>query len=220
MLKLVSIVKLNAPGLSISPHVVVGQHWLSARTHRLWSLLSLFSYQRELWVDAGQRRVRVRERKWWKTRETLVSIDAIEHIDYRYIGLPTAFFAHVRRYNQTTLETADRMDRFQVSLVLKSGEHLPLFTFIGEGAVSTGIVGSLLGDSWLDLEGKQEEQARTFVEHLMRLTQLGLGPSLPQQAAERRGMRCFQCGQVNAPRPRCLYCGAALQGGSSIASSG
>ncbi|HTV17622.1 MAG TPA: hypothetical protein VMG12_03100 [Polyangiaceae bacterium] len=215
-----SIVKLNAPGLSIAPHVVVGQNWLSARTHRLWSLLSLFSYQRELWVDAGQRRVRLRERKWWKTREMQLGIDAIDHIDYRYIGLPTAFYPHVQRYRQTTLETADRMDRFQIALVLKSGEHLPLFTFIGEGSVSTGLVGTLLGDSWLDLEGKQEEQARGFVEHLMRLTQLGLGPSLPRQAAERRGMRCFQCGQTNAPRARCLYCGAALEGGSSAPSHG
>ena len=215
-----SIVKLNAPGLSIAPHVVAGQHWLAARTHRLWSLLSLFSYQREVWVDARQRQVRLRERKWWKTRDRRLSFDELDHIEYRYVGLPTAFFPYLRRYRQTTLETADRMDRFLVSLALKSGEHLPLFTFVGEGSVSTGLVGTLMGDSWLDLEGRQEEQARSFVDHLTRLTQLGLGPSLPRQAAERRGMRCFRCGQLNAPRARCLYCGAALEGGGSVASSG
>jgi hypothetical protein len=215
----VSIVKVSSGALSLAPHVVVGRNWLMARTHGLWSLLSLFSYQRELWVDGTQRQIRLRERKWWKTRETRLGIDAIDHIDYRYFGLPTSFFTS-HQAGRMTAETGDRMDRFVVELALKSGEHLPLFTFIGEGAVTTGALGTLLGDDWLDAEGKQEEEARGFVEHLMRLTRLGLSPSLPQQAAERRGTRCPQCGQLNAPRTRCLYCGASLEAGSSAASSG
>jgi hypothetical protein len=189
-----------------------------ARTHRLWSLLSLFSYQRVLWVDAGQRQIRLRERSWWKTRETRLSIDAVDHIEYRYFGLPTSFFTTYRA-GRITAETADRVDRFAVGLVLKSGEHLPLFTFIGEGAAATGVLGTLLGDDWLDMEGKQEAEARGFVDHLMRLTKLGLNPSLPRQVAERRGTRCSQCGQLNAPRSACLYCGAALEAPRSAASS-
>jgi hypothetical protein len=214
-----SIVKVSSGALSLAPHVVIGQNWLTARTHRLWELLSLFSFQRVLWVDAGQRQVRLRERRWWKTRETRLSIDAIDHIEYRYLGLPTSFFTSYRA-GRMTAETGDRLDRFVVGLVLKSGEHVPLFTFIGEGAVTTGTLGALLGDDWLDMEGKQEQEARGFVEHLMRLTKLGLNPSLPRQAAERRGTRCPQCGQLNAPRARCLYCGAALQAGRSIAPNG
>jgi hypothetical protein len=213
----VSLVKWSSGALSIAPHVVVGQNWLMARTHRLWSLLSLFSYQRELWVDGAQRQLRLRERMGWKTREKRVRVDAIDHIEYRYAGLLTSFFTSYDR-SQTTLETSDRLDSFTVGLVLKSGEHLPLFTFFGEGAVTTGALGTLLGDAWLDLEGQQEQEARGFVEHLMRLTQLGLGPSLPRQAAERRGTRCPQCNQLNAPRARCLYCGAELEAGRSAAS--
>jgi len=212
-------VKVKAPGLSIAPRVVIGQNWLSARTHRFWSLLSLFSYQREMWVDGTQRQVRLRERKWWKTRETQVAIDAIDHIEYRYFGLPTSFFMTPRRGN-SSVETGDRIDRFVVSLALKSGALLPLFTFIGEGAVTTGAIGALMGDSWVDVEGKQEDEARGFVEHLMRLTKLGLSPSLPRQAAERRGTRCGQCNQLNAPRARCLYCGATLVAQGSMAPGG
>lgn len=211
-----SIVKVSSGALSLAPHVTFGQNWLTARTHRLWEVLSLFSFQRVLWVDAGRRQVRLRERRWWKTRETQLSIDAIDHIEYRYLALPTSFFTSYGAWRMTA-ETGDRLDRFAVSLVLKSGEHLPLFTFIGEGAVMTGTFGALLGDDWLDMEGKQEQEARGFVEHLMRLTKLGLNPSLPRQAAERRGTRCPQCGQLNAPRARCLYCGAALPAGSSAA---
>jgi hypothetical protein len=191
-------VKWSAGAFSIAPYVVVGQRWLMARTHRIWLLLSLFSYQRELWVDAGQRQVRVRE---------------------RYFGLPTSFFTYYRA-GRMTAETGDRVDRFVVGLALKSGEHLPLFTFMGEGAVATGALGTLLGDDWLDMEGQQEHETRGFVERLMRLTKLGLNPSLPRQAAERLGSRCPQCGQLNAPRARCLYCGAALEARSSTAPGG
>lgn len=204
---------------SVAPRVVVGQRWLTARTHRLWSLMSLFSYQRELWVDAGQRQIRLRERIWWRTRETRLSIDAVDHIEYRYFGLSTSFFTSFGGGRLTT-ETADRVDRFKVGLVLKSGECLPLFTFIGEGAAATGVMGTLLGDGWLDMEGQQEQESRGFVDHLMRLTKLGLGPSLPRQVAERRGTRCSQCGQLNAPRGRCLYCGGELHALSPTGSSG
>jgi hypothetical protein len=214
-----SIVKLNAPWLSIAPHVVVGQNWLMARTHRLWSVLSLLSYQRVLWVDGNQRQIRLCERRWWQAREKRLSFDAIDHINYRYGGLPTSFFTFARA-GQVTAETSDRLDRFVIELVLKDGEHLPLFTFVGEGAVTTGAFGTLLGDDWLDLEGKQEEQARSFVEHLMRLTKLGLSPSLPRQVARRRGTRCPQCGQLNAPRARCLYCGAPLDAENSAPTCG
>jgi hypothetical protein len=210
----VSIVKWSSGAFSIAPYVVVGQRWLMARTHRLWSLLSLFSYQRVLWVDAGQRQLRLLERSWWKTRETRLSVDAIDHIEYGYFGLPTSFITNYRA-GRMMADTSDRVDRFVVGLALKNGEHLPLFTFIGEGASMTGALGTLIGDDWLDMEGQQEQEARGFVEHLMRLTKLGLNPTLPRQAAERRGTRCPECGQLNAPRARCLYCGAALEARSS-----
>lgn len=205
-----SILKLSTSALSIVPHVVVGQNWLTARTHRLWSLLSLLSYRRELWVDQNQRRLRLRERRWWRALETEIAVDAIDHIEYQYKGFATSFFfaPHAGRLGA---QAADGIDRYVVRLVLKNGDRLPLFTFIGEGARMTGAVGALLGDGWLDAEGKQEEEARGFVQQLMRLTKLGLGPSLPRQVAERRGTRCPRCSQLNAPRVRCLYCGAALE---------
>lgn len=214
----VSIVKLRAGVFSIAPRVVVGERWMQARTHRLWSVLSLFSFERELYVDMNRRQLRLRERRWWRARERLLGIDAIDHIEYRYEGWATSFFTSFRS-SRLSLETADRVDRFAVGLVLKNGEHLPLFTFVGEGAAMTGGLGVLLGDNWLDCEGTQEQDARGFIDHLTRLTKLGLGPSLPRQVAERRGVCCPQCGQRNAPRPRCLYCGAALEGGASAAPS-
>ncbi len=210
----VSIVNWRSSVLSVAPRVTVASTWLVAQNHWLWSVLSLASFRRELRVDAVRKQIWLSVRRGWVTRITQLSVDAVDHIGYRYVPWVTQAFLSFRD-RRLTLEAGDRLERFSVELVLRDGGSLPLFSFVGEGAVMSGAIGVLMGDDWLDLEGDQEEQSRQFVRHLMRLTGLGIGPRLPREVAERRGPRCPRCRQLNAPQPRCLYCGARLEGSNA-----
>ena len=73
-------------------------------------------------------------------------------------------------YNSVTLQKTDEMDEFIVSLELYSRDIVKIFSFIGEGAVNTGITGVLLGDDLVDSRGDQEERSRTYVELLTAFT--------------------------------------------------
>jgi hypothetical protein len=205
----VSIVNWRTSALSFVPRVVVADNWLMARTHRLWSVLSLGSYQRMLRVDARSERLWLRKRLWWRPVTREVAFAEIDHIAYRFAPFVTEFFASGRD-GRLTLESADQLERYTLELVLLSGEILPLFSFVGEGAVMTGALGVLLGDEWLDMEGTQDEDSRALVRHLMRLTGLGLGPRDLREMAKRLGSRCSHCGQLSTRRTKCLYCGAGL----------
>jgi hypothetical protein len=193
--------------LSVAPRVVTGTGWMLASTHPLWVLLSFGSYRRQLHVDGNQQRLWLRERAFWRTRVTQIAFDTIDHIEYVYQGMGTSFI-WTSNAGRLGVRTADNLERFGVSLKLKNGESLQLFSFLGEGAVFTGVSGALLGDSWVDLEGAQEDESRAFVTELQRLTSLRLGPALLQPD----GPRCAACGRANARRSKCLYCGATLSG--------
>lgn len=181
--------------------------WLLARTHRLWTVLSLGSRQRVLRVDARRQRLWLRERRWWRSVTRDLAFDDVDHIAYRFAPFVTELFTSVRS-GRLTLESGDQLERYSLELVLRSGEILPLFSFVGEGAVMKGALGVLLGDDWLDMEGTQGDDSRGLVRHLMRLTGLGLGPRALREIAERVGARCSKCGQLSTRRARCLYCGA------------
>jgi len=206
---LVSIIHWRTGLLSLGPHFVATDTWLMARTHRFWTALSLFSYERVLRVDATSRLIALRERRGWRTRWTQLSIDEVDHIAYGYHSITTDL-STTSRNGRLGIDTADQVDNYSIELVLKVGDPVPLFSFIGEGATMSGVLGVLMGDSLIDFEGKQDEESRVFVRQLMRVTGLGLGPSLPQELADRRGTRCPRCNQLNVPRTSCLYCGAEL----------
>ena len=204
-----SLVGRRSALLSIAPQLVTGEHWMLASTSRMWTALTLFSYRRELRVDARKERIIIDERRLWRTRRTELRFEEVDHISYHYGELPTSFFSTfaARSY---TLQTADAVEQFEVELVLKSGEQLPLFSFVGDGERMTGWLGVAMGDSVLDFQGEQEAESLTFVRELERLTRLPLGPALPAGVERRAGPPCPECGQANVPRARCLYCGARL----------
>ena len=209
MLPSMSLIGGRSRLLSLAPHVIVGETWLLAKTHGLWVALSLLSYRRQLHVDARTRKISWSERRLWRTRRIQLGFDAIDHIEYAYSELPTSFFSGILA-GRLSVHRADSMERFQVNLVLEDEQRLPLFSFLGEGSKMTGLVGALLGDDLVDLEGNQEEESYGFVKQLQRLTQLRLGSALPHALAQRLSAKCNKCGQANVPRARCLYCGAEL----------
>jgi hypothetical protein len=65
--------------------------------------------------------------------------------------LPTSIFSTFAAWRHT-LRAGDTLEHFQVKLVLKSEEHLPLFWFAGDGERMTGLIGVLMGDSVLDFQ--------------------------------------------------------------------
>jgi hypothetical protein len=214
----VSIVKWRTRALSYAPRIVVADTWLMARTHRLWTLLSLGSHQRVLRVDARSQRLWLRERRWWRAVTRVLAFDEVDHIEYRFDPFVTELFTSFRD-GRLTLESGDQLERYTLGLSLRNGERLPLLSFVGEGSVMRGGIGVLLGDEWLDMEGTQEEDSRALVRELIRLTGFGLGPRAMREVAERIGTRCPKCGQLNTRREKCLYCGAGLEGAAAANAS-
>jgi hypothetical protein len=203
-----SLIHRRSRLLSVAPSLTLAEDWLRATTNDVWVVLSLFSYRRQVHVDARTRRITVRERRFWRTRETRVDVDAVAHIEYGFASLGTSFFGTYSS-GRATLQSADTVERFHVGLLLKDGRRLPLFSFVGDGERMNGLLGVLLGDSIVDFSGEQEEDSYAFVKALQDLTGLQLGPALPG-GVEHRGPKCPSCGHANVPRARCLYCGAAL----------
>lgn len=203
-----SLLRHRSRLLSVAPSLTLGEHWLRAVTNVAWVVLSLFSYRRELHVDARTRRITLRERRLWSTTVTRVDFDAIDHIEYGYTDLTTSLFTSVDAW-RLSLQSADNIEHFRVGLKLKDGRQLPLFSFIGDGEKMNGLLGVLMGDSLIDFTGEQEDDSYAFVKALQDVTALQLGPPLPG-GLDRRGQKCSSCGHVNVPRARCLYCGAAI----------
>ena len=204
-----SLIQRRSALLSVAPEVVAGSGWLRASTHGFWVALSLFSYRRELHVDANRELITLRERRmWFLTREQRVSFAEVDHIAYGFGDWATSSLTTVES-GRLTLRGGDSVERFHVALVLKTGERWPLFAFVGDGERMTGVVGVLTGDSVFDFTGEQEAESYNFVKQLQQLTGLSLGPPLPGNI-DYRGQKCSSCGHANVPRARCLYCGAAV----------
>jgi hypothetical protein len=203
-----SLIHRRSRLLSLAPKVLAGNGWLRASTHGFWVALSLFSYKRELHVDAKRELITLKERWCWQTTENRVSFAVIDHIEYGFGDWATSFFTAVQS-GRYALRGADSVERFYVALVLKTGQSLPLFVFVGDGERMTGLAGVLMGDGIVDFSGEQESESLLFVKQLQQLTRLQLGPALPGNL-ERRGQKCSSCGHANAARARCLYCGAQL----------
>ncbi len=171
--------------------------------------MSLFAYRTELRVDANKRRIQVSERAWWTKRTRRWSFDEVDHVAFRFESLPTAF-RRAFQERRLTIETADQVERFIVELVLRRGTRVSLFAFFGEGSAMSGVIGALLDDTWLDVEGTHEDEGRAFVLQLTQITGLGLVPRSYEQVMSSLAAPCSACGQRNTSRERCLYCGADL----------
>lgn len=192
--------------LSVEPRVWVEGDTLRGRASLLLRLLSLFSYDRCLTVDRVARTVTVDSRWLWFSQQThTVRFEEIARIEYKFASIGTSWSFGVGRTNQ--------LESFSVNLVLQGEpEPLRLFSFRGDGAVSTGLVGVLLGDSIFDGQGTQESSSRRFVDILSQFTGATLGqPSRRLTDSTGRAWACTTCGRPGpARRAKCLYCGGAV----------
>lgn len=159
--------EVTSPFSAVNPKVSFEDGVLRARTNLFLQVLSLFSWNKRVVVDAEARTITVKRRYLWILQsETEIGFDDISHIEYRYGSLTTSF--------DWLGNAQDVLESFSVDLALHDGSEHRLFSFRGDGARSTGAVGVLLGDSLVDYQGDQAKRSLSYVDALQELTGKGL----------------------------------------------
>lgn len=197
-----SLFEVKSSALTLGPRVWHQGGRIYIRTNLLLQVLALGSYARTVVVDPEMRRVDVGVRHVWAwSRHRFIPFAHVDHIDYRYGGLPTDFGL----FHGAT----DRVERFLVELVLDDGERVPVASFRGEGSAMTGLGGVLFsGDSLIDHAGNQDDSSRALVDVLIDAIGVPLGKPL----ASARLRVCSACGRHAARREtRCSTCGGAVE---------
>lgn len=152
--------------LAVKPKVVVEGEILVSRTSMLLQFLSLFSYRKIVKVYRDKQSVVIEIKRFWVTRHgmKIIPFDRINKILYEYDDMITSWSPW---YGAT-----DQVECFTISLDLtRPAEKVRLFSFFGEGAVSTGMGGVILGDDdMFDYQGDQEATSRVYVKLLKVFT--------------------------------------------------
>ena len=197
-----SLFEVKSSAFTLGPRVWHQGGRIYIRTSLLLRVLALGSYARTVVVDPAMRRVEVGVRHVWAwSRHRLIPFARIDHIDYRYGGLPT----DLGLFNGVTI---DRVERFLVELVLDDGERVPVASFRGEGSAMTGLGGVVFsGDSLIDYAGNQDDSSRSLVDVLIEAIGVPLGKPL----ASARLRVCSACGRAAGRETRCSTCGGAVE---------
>lgn len=197
---LMSVIEAKTSLLTLAPRVREHGGRIHVRTSGLVQLLALGSYSRMVVIDPGMRRIEVHARHVWLwARHRFVPFARVDHIDYRYGSLTTGWSWF---YGAT-----DRVEKFSIDLVLDDDERIRVGSFRGAGSVMTGLGGALLGDSFVDWAGNQEDVSRALVERLADVLDVPLGKPL----AGARVRVCSACGRHTSPgETRCNGCGGPI----------
>lgn len=201
-----SLVHVATGLLNFAPRVRVQGPVLEAWTSPVHRALTLSLRTKHLHIDRSTKRLSfLRRSAWFVDNLTTRRFDEIDHVKYRFAALPTALGWSLDGYGRT-----DQVERFSVELVMKNGDELHLFDFIGEGSVGTGWMGVLMGgDDLVDWAGRQESESLAFVELLSTYLEVPLGPRLPSVGGFLH--HCTSCQRSRPPREKkCLYCGGQV----------
>lgn len=196
-----SLYELKSGLFTLGPRVWHQGGRIYIRTNALLQAFALGSYARTVVVDPEMRRVDVGVRHVWAwARHRFIPFAQIDHIDYRYGSLTSAW----GMFHGAT----DRVERFLVELVLDDGERVPVASFRGQGSVMTGLGGVMFsGDSLIDYAGNQDDTSRALVDVLIDVIGVPLGKPL----SSARVLVCSACGRHAARREtRCSACGGAV----------
>lgn len=200
-----SVFYAESSSLTLRPRIWERGDSLHIADSWLLRILTLFIYQRHAILNWRARCMTVRERWFWfKQVETLVSFDAISHLDYTFHEMPTSI-----GFTSSGLGAQDSVEKFKITVVTKGHDSYEIGSFRGEGAKMTGWTGVILGDDDMyDLAGTQGSESRGFVNALAE--RLGVPIGRQYEFAENT-IPCPACEMGNAPaRKKCLYCGAEL----------
>jgi hypothetical protein len=173
--------------------------------------LSLFSYDRHLIVDPSTQVLWLLTRRHWiRSTFDVVPFRKVIHVIYKFARLPT-WIGIVPR-----AEFTDSVNWFEVSLSVDGrADPLKLFRFAGEGSETTGLLGAILGDTLVDMEGDQEVASRDFVGKLTKIIGVPLRSELEQvvtEALASHAVTCRSCGRRISPSAtRCIYCAKTVK---------
>jgi len=158
-----SLVVARSNLLSLSPKTRKIGRRLTSRTNFLLRLLTLLSYDRVVTIDGARGEVVIDTTwLWFFKRQKKIPFTRIAAVLYnlRTFGTDWGFFTGF----------TDQYETYAVGLNLQSPhEDVELAAFRGEGSVSTGTTGVLLGDDIVDFSGDQEDTSRGFVEQLREI---------------------------------------------------
>lgn len=150
----------------ISPKFWVDGKVLHARTSLLVQVLWLFSYCRRVEVNKRRQRITVTTRWLWfiKTAKE-ISFARIDYIETKFSSMATSWSMFAG--------ATDQFEKFSIILHLQRPRgRYTLIDFRGEGSVSTGWKGVLIGgDSLIDVRGDQEESFQSYYELLREFTE-------------------------------------------------
>ncbi|HVJ88311.1 MAG TPA: hypothetical protein VM580_00805 [Labilithrix sp.] len=162
-----SLVTVSSEWSSVNPKIWFEGKALHIRTNLFLQILGLFFWEKTVIVDPTRETFTIQKRYLWFLQSAVeIPFRDVSHFEYGYSSLPTSW--------SITGATFDRLESYSVALALHDRSEVPLFSFRGSGAVNTGALGVLLGDSLVDCEGVQRQESRAFIDLLQDLTEKGL----------------------------------------------
>ena len=191
--------------LTFRPSIIETKDSIIIETSFLKKLFSLFSYMHKIEIIPSLKKINIsRKFAWFFHSFIQLDFDDVCHIDYSYESWGTSWGR-----TSSGIGAHDEVERFAVYLVTKNEEKYFVCSFYGEGSVSTGWTGVLLGgDDVVDYAGTQGNESRQFVEYLSELIGVSLGKPIGDSVDMKR---CPVCNQETSPYDtKCLYCGAEL----------
>ena len=191
--------------LTFRPSIIETKNSIIIETSFLKKLISLFAYMHKIEIIPSLKKINVNSKFAWFFHSFIqLDFDDVCYIDYSYESWGTSWGR-----TSSGIGAHDEVERFAVYLVTKNEEKYFVCSFCGEGSVSTGWTGVLLGgDSIVDYAGTQGNESRQFVEYLSELIGVSLGKPIGDSVDMKK---CPACGMETSPYDsKCLYCGAEL----------
>lgn len=192
--------------LTLRPSIRETDDALVIKTGFLTALITLFLKRTRIEISLSKRTVSFTQRvAYFFSSCQEMSFADVGHIDYDYDSMGTSW-----GWTSSIFGRQDQVESYSISLVTVTGSKHFVCAFRGEGSVSTGWTGVLLGDdSLLDFEGSQQSESRKLAEYIAELLETRIGKPIETSI---RMTSCPSCGRDTSPyKPTCLYCGGALK---------
>lgn len=194
--------ELRLWGVSAGPNIEIQGSELIVSTPISYSLFTLFVYSRSIRFNRDKRIIFYSQRIFWFFSSLkVIRFDDVDHLEYKFNDIGTDWGLIPSRQ---IFGRHDTVEWFSIILILKDKTSLAIGKFLGEGSVSYGLAGWILGDDIVDVAGHQEQDSRTFVQYICEL----LGVSIGEEGYTGALAPCESCGRaVSKYSQFCLYCG-------------
>lgn len=200
-----SIIGYSISILTLRPTIIKRHNTLVVKNGFLTRFLTLFLFLRKVEIFFDDQIIMCSVTWFFFFNKTeVIGFTELSHIDYSYNSIGTSWGLAASGFGRH-----DQAESFTISLVTKEKIRYVICSFRGEGVVSTGWVGIILGDDIIDFSGTQESDSRQFVGYLSK--RLGI-PTGRQYDFSKLETNCQSCGRrISKSSLRCLYCGSKIR---------